>query len=410
MSDTLFFSVKTIGLSTYRNRKPQSLLQAAKHNLREDQKERGARSHIDPVRSDLNQIIAGPATPAEVAALARSLMDGAGVVMKRKDYTQAFELLFSLPANTAIDTGQFFSHCLRWATDQFGLACILSAAVHHDEPAPHCHILILPLIDGRYMGSKLIERTRLAKLRDSFAKLASGYGLKEPTRRLYGARQEQTARLVLAHLESTQDTLLQSVLWFTFKQDIEGNPARYAAALGIVVPDKVLPVKKIKTMVATFTGTGKGPKSEQTRKPIGFQKPAVDDVLKPIGFENGVGKHRNHTCVGFAPKAPPPAPTKPPPEPRPPAPAPALPSVPLIATDDRLDDLAHHQITEISVEDPPFIETTTRHHDSDQDPARFHDGEYRPPAPPAPRRHRQAVDAALSSLATKSKAMRPYRH
>jgi len=113
-SGTLFFAAKTIGLSTYGGRKPQTLLQATKHNRRDDQSERGSRDHIDPTCTHLNRVLAGPDTPAGVVELARSLMDGAAVVMKRKDYTQAYELLFSLPASTAIDTGLFFSHCLRW--------------------------------------------------------------------------------------------------------------------------------------------------------------------------------------------------------------------------------------------------------------------------------------------------------
>lgn len=39
-----------------------------------------------------------------------------------------------------------------------------------------------------------------------------------------------------------------------------------------------------------------------------------------------------------------------------------------------------------------------RVHDHDLDPARFHNGEYCPIPPPAPRRHKQACDAALMAL------------
>jgi hypothetical protein len=37
-------------------------------------------------------------------------------------------------------------------------------------------------------------------------------------------------------------------MWFTAKQDVERNPARYAAALGLVLPELAAPVKKIKTL------------------------------------------------------------------------------------------------------------------------------------------------------------------
>ncbi|MDB5743069.1 MAG: hypothetical protein JWR68_1384, partial [Polaromonas sp.] len=171
MSEELFFAVKTIGLSTRMKRKPQTLLHAAKHNLREDQKECGSRSHIDPARSHLNRHIAGPALSADVVALAQARMAGAGYKSLRHDFTQAYEALFSLPAGTNIDTSVYFGRCLQWATAQFGLDNILSADAHYDEAAPHLHILVLPMAGVRYLGSKLIDRVRLASLRDSFAEL-----------------------------------------------------------------------------------------------------------------------------------------------------------------------------------------------------------------------------------------------
>lgn len=290
MSEELFFAVKTIGLSKRMKRNPQTLLQAVKHNRRETQKERGARSHIDPARSHLNRRIAGPALSADVVALALARMAGAGYKPLRHDYTQAYEALFSLPAGTNIDAAVYFAQCLQWAIAQFGLDNILSADEHHDESAPHLHILVLPMAGARYLGSKLIDRVRLASLRDSFAGLALAFGLKEPTRRLHGAIKEVTARMVLAHLESTQDGTLRGALWSTQKQDIERNPARYAAALGLVLPELAAPVKKVKTLAELAVSRGRGPRYERAEKPIGFGGGSVaglaDDVVKPIGFEN----------------------------------------------------------------------------------------------------------------------------
>ena len=290
MSEELFFAVKTIGLSTRMKRKPQTLLHAAKHNLRQDQKERGSRGHIDPARSHLNRRIAGLALSADVVALALARMAGAGYTPLRHDFTQAYELLFSLPADTSINTDAYFEECLQWATAQFGLDNILSADEHHDEGAPHLHILLLPMAGVRYLGSKLIDRVRLVSLRDSFAELALAFGLKEPTRRLHGAMKETAARMVLAHLESAQDATLRGALWFTQRQDIERNPARYATALGLVLPDLVAPVKKVKTFQDIALSTGKGPKVERADKPIVFGRNSVgiliDEVVKPIGFEN----------------------------------------------------------------------------------------------------------------------------
>lgn len=389
--EVLFFSVKTIGLSTRMKRKPQTLLHAVKHNLREDQKERGSRSHIDPARSHLNQRIAGPALSADVVALALARMAGAGYKPLRHDYTQAYEALFSLPAGTSIDTNVYFRRCLSWAVDQFGLDNILSAGVHHDEAAPHLHILVLPMAGTRYMGSKLIDRVRLANLRESFAELALAFGLKEPTRRLHGAMKEATARMVLAHLETTQDAILQSAMWFTAKQDIERNPARYAAALGLVLPELAAPIKKIKTFRDIALSTGKGPKLERPDKPIGFGGGAwmarADDVVKPIGFKSDrEDDPKNIETIPvlvsaqkpLSPLSARPPPARPPQAPRPaPRPAPELP--------------------EPQFENGVEVETT-RVRDSDRDTAMYDldTGEYF--RPPAPARHaRQAADAWVKS-------------
>ena len=375
--EVLFFAVKTIGLSKRMKRKPQTLLQAVNHNRRETQKERGFRSHIDPTRSHLNRRIAGPALSADVVALALARMAGAGYKPLRHDFTQAYELLFSLPpTNTGIDTGEYFLQCLQWAAAQFGPDNILSADEHHDEGVPHLHILVMPMAGARYMGSKLIDRVRLASLRDSFARLALSFGLKEPTRRLHGAMKEVTARMVLAHLETTQDATLKGALWFTQKQDIERNPARYAAALGLVLPELAAPVKKVKTFRDIALSTGKGPKVERAEKPIGFGGDSLarlaDDVVKPIGFENDPEIIETIPVWVSAPK--------------PPSPPPAIAlHKPQIEEElDAVDDLDGE---------------TVRVRDDDHDPALFDPdtGEYFKRPPPPVRRQQQA---ALAWVAT----------
>lgn len=70
---------------------------AARHNKRELFEE----GSIDPARTSLNEAIAGPRTADEVAALAKSLMAGAGIEkQRRKDATMGIEIVFSLPRIT----------------------------------------------------------------------------------------------------------------------------------------------------------------------------------------------------------------------------------------------------------------------------------------------------------------------
>ena len=369
---------KTIGASTYRGRKAQTLLQAARHNLRDIQKELGANSHIDASRICLNAVMAGADNPAGVAALALSLMARAGVDVSklRKDHTQAHELLFTLAADTTVNPRDYFGRCLEWIGDQFGRDNILSAVVHLDESAPHLHILLAPIEAGRYVGTSLIDRARLKKLRALFAvEVAPTFGLKvmEP---LTGARRSRAIEVIFDRLQTTQDAILQSALWEPVKADIARNPARYMARLGIThVPanDGGAEFRRI------ALSTGKGGKTERRAKPYGFESGVSDDVPKPYGFETDPENHRNPSCVGFPAPNPPATPTTPPPAARKPAPAPTLPTAPII--------------------DPEaIVEDVIRVHDSDLDPARFHNGEYCPTPPPAPRRHKQACDAALMAL------------
>ena len=370
MSGNFFFAVGTVGQSTRAGRKPSTLLQAARHNRRKIQAEMGAHGHIDAGRIALNQTIAGPGTPEGVVALALSLMGGAGVnVAKlRKDYTQAVELLFSLPADTPINFGDYFRQCLAWAEQRFGIAYILSADIHRDEAVPHCHILILPMVDGRYMGSKLLTRPNLAELRISFARdVAAAFGLKPPPGRLHGASRTEAVLWVLDHLESTQDALLTSCLWPEVKQDIERDPARFLARLGVELAKPRKEVK-LKTMAQIFTGSGKGPRVEVTGKP-GMKLL----VSIPIGFESGhtkaTEKPRNLSCVGFGST---PRPLR----------APAPPGVPALLE-------------------------TTRTHDCDLDPTNFDpdSGEFSQPPPAPSHQQRSSADHWVATqLSTRMKS------
>ena len=318
-------NVGTIGLSKCGGRKPSTLIQAARHNRRTIQAELGAHSHIDVERICLNETIAGPDTPEAVAALALELMTNAGVIKPRKDYAQAIELLCSLAPDTTINIGDYFRRCVAWAGERFGVSNVLSADIHLDESAPHCHVLILPLVDGRMKGSDLIATLELTKLRKSFAlDVAQEFGLKAPPRQMSGAMRGQAVRMVLERLESTQDAILKSALWQTVRRGIERNPAPFVAALGIDLTG-VEPERKKRTMAQIFTSPGKGGKVDKAAKPIGFagreasnpkgfaDRPELAQVQtldiampNPIGFVNDTETtHQNHrtlSCVGFAQK------------------------------------------------------------------------------------------------------------
>jgi hypothetical protein len=319
MSGDYIMCVKSIGTSKVGGRKPCTLESAAKHNKRELVQELEARGRIDGDRVALNYSIAGAGDVAAVIALALQLMTGIGTSpdKMRRDYCQAIEIVFSLPASTKIDTAHYFAACVEWSREQFGEGNILSADVHLDEAAPHCHILIAPIQDGRWVGSRLIDRYNTQAMRESFGRqVASVYGLRMVDK-LTGCRKADAVAMVLADIETTHRGVITSTLWQPLRQAIERSPEPFIASMGIELPDR--PPKKMKPFVDYVVSTGKGPKREtlylRKSNPIGIEpstKPTnpigcdgqvtvrKSAPANPIGIENGSENHQSLSCVGFA--------------------------------------------------------------------------------------------------------------
>lgn len=307
MSGEYIFAVKSIGLSKVGGRKPCTLSGAAKHNKRELAAELEARGRIDPDRVRLNYGITGAVDSAGVLAMAAQLMADIGTSPNkmRRDYCQAVEIVFSLPANTKLDTAQYFEACVAWCSERFGTGNILSADVHHDEAAPHCHALIAPIQAGRWMGGKLIDRTNTQAMRESFGRqVAAVYGLRMVDK-LTGKRKADAVATVLNEVEKSHRAVIASNLWQPLRQAIERNPAPFIASMGLELADA--PVKKMRTVTQIFTSTGKGAKREtlHLRKPnpIGIDRLAranKPSLANPIGIEKGGEKYQSLSCVGIA--------------------------------------------------------------------------------------------------------------
>ena len=345
---------------------------AARHNKREIQAEMGAAGSIDPARSHLNYVVAGPAAASDVGQLAKDLMASAGITRLRKDAVMGLELIFSLPPAHAIDDQAYFSDCTTWAGRYFG-GRVLSSDVHLDESNVHCHVLLLPLVDGRMTGSDLLgNKQKLMEMQKQFhLDVAGRYGLHKAPARLAGATKEAAAQAVLKKLRETGDKAMQSKLWATMRDVIENDPGPFLRELGIELE---APAKKLRTLTQIMTSKGKGGTKEVN--PIGFEAPAKVQTL---------------CSVGFAPKAPPPAPAQ------------HHHDKPLTSKPN-----AGSEIEVGTVVFAPFVELTTRHRDSDQasDHYNLGSGDYCPARPPAPRRHRQAVTEALTALTSLSAATR----
>jgi Plasmid recombination enzyme len=251
---------------------------AGRHNKRELQHERGAESHIDARRSELNYCLAGEITARGVRDAAMRAIAATGRTM-RKDGVRVVEVVFSLSRNSTIDHRSYFADCTQWVGERFGDANILSSDVHLDESAPHCHVLFLPLVGGRMRGSDLLGgRASLVEFADDFhEKVASLYGLSRRVPKLSGAQREMLAKSVLERLRSDCDPATRSRIWVTFIEAIESDPEPFAAHLEIDIPEPVTRSKR-KSLAETMTGAGK--RTSEDRNPLRFAaKPKTSNHL-----------------------------------------------------------------------------------------------------------------------------------
>lgn len=254
------YNVGSIGQSKRGNRRPSTLLGAARHNLRQIAVELGPLSSIDHQRSRLNVILVGPDSPEAIVSLAKEQIFEAGIDIKklRYDYVQSVEILISL--TRALEGGNipFFQACVQWLGNRFGDRKILSAVVHLDENYPHLHVLISPLVGNKVTGSVLISRKNLLAQRKAFeVEVAAQFGIQLPQPRLSKSDQRKAASKVLQHLESSRSPLLGDQAWPSIKQAIVKDPQPFATDYGIHVEfEGVKP--KMRTSTQIFISKGRG--------------------------------------------------------------------------------------------------------------------------------------------------------
>ena len=262
---------------------------AARHNHREILAELGAApgGHIDPARVRLNRVLHGHGTAAAVASEAKTLMDCAGIKATRKDAVRALEIIFSLPPDSSVDHDRFFNESVQWAGQHFA-APVISAIVHNDEAAPHCHVLLLPLVGGRMIGSDLMGgRAKLQALQADFhAQVGQRHGL---TRQAAQKRPSATTRMQA--IDCAFDVLeansgLSAAVLLALLAPHAKDPEPLLLALGLTMPT---PTAVTGDFVKTMT------KPCKPEKPIGFGK------KKPIGFDGSAAPENEQTlsCVGF---------------------------------------------------------------------------------------------------------------
>lgn len=300
MTDALYLRLKSLNTRTVRGvTSPRNIVRvAAMHNLREIQAELGASaaSSINPARMHLNYQLRGPATADEVVGLALALLDNAGVQTLRRDACMALELVVSLPAATAIDHREYFAAAVAWADAYFNVP-ILSAAVHLDEAAPHCHILLLPLVGGRMQGGALAggpAKIR-AMLADFQQQVAQRFGLTHQPRakRLSKPNRDAAGRMVLDALRARPERLSESAMRDALIAALGSQAETLLALLGLSMPATKA---KAKSFAAIMTAPCKPERASR----IALNTKHID-IAQNLGNQGGEKFDNVYLCVDVAP-------------------------------------------------------------------------------------------------------------
>jgi len=234
---------------------------ASRHNLREIPAEWREEGKIDVARSGLNRVLRGSATATGVATFAKDLLKQAGVKSLRCNQVFGIEIVISLPADAPIDYDGFFNDAVQWVEQSFG-APIVSAVVHNDEAAPHCHVLILPLLDGSMKGSDMMGGpTELKKRQADFqARVGKKYGLvRENTPKRVGALVRQGA-INYAQMWLQENFRLPAIVIQALLAPHKDDPEPLLRAMGQPMPS----AKPRETFVSIMT---KPTKPERPAKP-----------------------------------------------------------------------------------------------------------------------------------------------
>ncbi len=188
--------------------KNQVVLRSAfQHNLRELTYELYQSKKIDAKKSRENYVLYGADESEALIKSFRHVIESANLPRKlRSDAVIGIEILFSLPVDHNISERDYFCDCIEWVRCAIG-PHVISAVVHKDEASPHCHVILVPLENGKMRGSKLVGyKARLRTLHDDFYdRVAAKYGLQKPSvmsllrKEAYVSMANQLCDLLLEH-------------------------------------------------------------------------------------------------------------------------------------------------------------------------------------------------------------------
>jgi hypothetical protein len=311
VDDGAFFAVAKL-------KGPDIVRAAAMHNKREFQSQRTGPERFDRSLSYRNQVLFGPPAASEVVQSSKAKMVAAGICRLRKDAVRLIEVVLSVAPEYRINDVRYFSDSVSWLGSYFGGADnLLAADIHRDEDAPHCHILILPLLHGKMQGSSLIGSPgKFRAMQERFHKeVAAAHGFQRPPQRLNGATRRLMVDCVLQWFQSTPNSGFDSAAWPAIRKAIARDCRPFVRTLRITerIPESMdghppvlaagLSVDKDDSTIDT--APAQVPTSDRTHCSVSFARspatrPALDEDAKASWMLVGVGLNQDAAAVNDA--------------------------------------------------------------------------------------------------------------
>src|SRR5471032_2586065 len=281
MEEMQFLSVKPLSKKTTRaSCADVVILNVMRHNARELQAEIGvgADCGIDASRIHLNVTLYGAATADGVAMAARDAMREHGIVAPRKNATLGIEIIVSLPADLDIDHQAYFRDAMAWAQQHYRVP-LLSAILHNDESNPHLHLVLLPVRDGKLVGSELLgdRATMKTMQKDSHEQVGKRYGLRMPAPKKLHSAAERAAGLTLLRATLQTNSALTDRAIDALLVPHAKYPEPLLLALGLAMPAP--PVKGSFVAMMTKKMRPEYPNRSFTKSAIGDFGPDIEGDL-----------------------------------------------------------------------------------------------------------------------------------
>lgn len=138
------------------------------HYAREAEKRGYVRENIDPERTADNYAIGA----VSVKALAERVRDRVSSAVDehertagravRKDANVMMDWVVTAPKDLkTADQRRFFDEVVGFIQDRYGRENVPGGFVHMDETSPHVHVPMIPVVDGRLVAAKVVNRADL---------------------------------------------------------------------------------------------------------------------------------------------------------------------------------------------------------------------------------------------------------